>query len=150
MADDAVDDAPKKGEAKLSKDEKDALNAHTFGQVAIARGSKWAEASMAALHKKERAQAVQILQLRQDLERAKSTAEQATRALAELKQQMREQVAEPPPQLHSCVARQCAPGASSLPMRTPRCPAQLHARARALMALQTVCPAQAQGPERDD
>ena len=39
---------------------------------------------MAALHKKERAQAVQILQLRQDLERAKSTADSATRELAEL------------------------------------------------------------------
>ena len=49
------------------------LNSHTFGQVAIARGSKWAEASMAALHKKERAQAMQILQLRQDLERGDAT-----------------------------------------------------------------------------
>ena len=61
------------------------LNSHTFGQVAIARGSKWAEASMAALHKKERAQALQILQLRQDLERAKTQLEASQREAAELR-----------------------------------------------------------------
>jgi hypothetical protein len=61
------------------------LNSHTFGQVAIARGSKWAEASMAALHKKERAQAMQILQLRQDLERAKTQLESSQREAAELR-----------------------------------------------------------------
>ena len=72
-------------------------NAHTFGQVAIARGSKWAEASMANLHKKERQQAVQILQLRQDLERFKAAAEASSRELAELKQHNREQVREPSP-----------------------------------------------------
>ena len=94
-----LDDEPKKTKEPKSKEDRDAINAHTFGQVAMARGSKWAEASMAALHKKERAQALQILQLRQDLERAKATAEHATRELAELKQQMREQTSEPVPRL---------------------------------------------------
>jgi hypothetical protein len=91
-------DAPSADEPPPPPSKKaDKMNAHTFGQVAVARGSKWAEASMAALHKKERAQAVQILQLRQDLERAQSVAETSTRELAELKQQVREQVRAPSP-----------------------------------------------------
>ena len=56
-----------------------------FQKVAIARGAKWQEASMAALHKKERAQALQILQLRQDLERVKSQLEASQREAAELR-----------------------------------------------------------------
>ena len=75
----------------------DNLRAHTFGQVAAARGSKWAEASMAQLHKKERAQAVQIMQLKQDLDKHKALAETSTRELAELKQSIREQYHEPEP-----------------------------------------------------
>ena len=46
---------------------------------------------MAALHKKERAQAVMIMQLKQDLERHKTLAESSTRELADLKQSIREQ-----------------------------------------------------------
>ena len=54
---------------------------------------------MAALHKKERMQAVQIMQLQQDLERAKTVADSSSRELAELKQSLREQVHEPAPRV---------------------------------------------------
>ena len=67
-----------------------AVAAHTFGQVAAARGSKWAEASMAALHKKERAQAVQILQLRQELERVKAQLETSQRERSDLAGRLRQ------------------------------------------------------------
>ena len=91
------------------------LSSHTFEQVAKARGSNWAEASMQALHKRERAQAVEILGLKQDLERAKAQAEASKREVAELRLRLREPALPPPP---GCGAP--APAAPSAPSATRR------------------------------
>ena len=85
---------------------KENLGSAHFEKVAAARGSKWAEANMAALVKKEKLQSTQIVQLRQDLERALKTADTAQRELAELKQQMREQTHEAAPALPRLASRQ--------------------------------------------
>ena len=91
-------DSPRQEDKQQGTTKQQQQQQHTFGQVAIARGNKWAEASMAALHKKERAQALQILQLRQDLERAKAQLEASQREASELRvRQPRIMDAAPPP-----------------------------------------------------
>lgn len=64
---------------------------HTFEQVAKARGERWAESSIQALHKRERAQAVEILGLKQELEKAKAQVEASKREVVELRLRLREQ-----------------------------------------------------------
>ena len=70
---------------------------------------------MAALHKKERAQAVMIMQLKQDLERHKTLAESSTRELADLKQSIREQSHEPEPRQPKVYQQRSSDGGVALP-----------------------------------
>ena len=48
------------------------LTGHTFEEVARARGPEWADQTLQALHRRERAQAAQIVQLKHDVEVAKA------------------------------------------------------------------------------
>ena len=89
------------------------LNSHTFEEVTMARGQKWADEKMSALHKRERAQAVQILQLKRDLETAKTQARSEAAAAESLRAKLRHLG-------HDMSA--AAPGAAlpGLPQLTPR------------------------------
>ena len=92
------------------------LTSHTFEQVAKARGNNWAESSMQALHKRERAQAVEILGLKQDVERHKAQADTCKRELAELRLRLREPSvppAAPAPQPPAAVLAPPPPAAPS-------------------------------------
>ena len=65
----ADESSSKKGRVNLA-----ALTAHTFEEVTAARGERWAEGTIKALQQKERAQAVQIMELKRELEAAKAQA----------------------------------------------------------------------------
>ena len=131
--------------------------AHTFAQVALARGHKWAEASIAELHKKERAQAQQIFQLQQELERAKLQLDASQREKLEFANRPRKQRSAPEaptpadvgsialaslPKIHNEGRPSCSRGSSDgLPSRTssrkgqaafPSLPSQIPRQAAAM------------------